>query len=58
MVRHGDSCKEVGMLFPPLSMDILGPWSDTIIAEVKMIGSSLARHAAGEESKVITHLVN
>ena len=57
MARHGDSCREVGMVFRPLPMDTLGAWSDTMVAEVKRIGSSLARHTAGEESEVIKHLV-
>ena len=45
------------MVFRPLPMDTLGAWSDTMVAEVKRIGSSLARHTAGEESEVIKHLV-
>ena len=45
------------MVFKPLPMDTLGAWSDTMVAEVKRIGSSLARHTAGEESEVIKHLV-
>ena len=57
MTRHGDACREVGMVFRPLPMDTLGAWSDTMVAEVKRIGGSLARHTAGEEGEVIKHLV-
>ena len=35
MAKHRDSCKEVGMVFLLLPMDILGAWSDTMVAEVK-----------------------
>ena len=38
-------------------MDTLGAWSDTMVAEVKRMGSSLARQTAGEESEVIRHLI-
>ena len=48
MTRHGDSCKEVGIVFRPLPMDTLGAWSDTTVAEVKRMESSLARQTAGE----------
>ena len=57
MARHGDSCKEAGIIFRPLPMDTLGAWSDTMVAEVKRMGSSLARQTAGEESEVIRHLI-
>ena len=49
MLRYGDSCKEAGLLFRPLPMDTLGAWSDTMVAEVKRMGSSLARQTAGED---------
>ena len=45
------------MVFRPLPMDTLGAWSDTMVAEVKRIWGSLARHTAGEEGEVIKHLV-
>ena len=57
MAKYGDSCKEAGMVFRPLPMDTLGGWSNTMVAEVKRMGSSLARQTAGEESEVIRHLI-
>ena len=57
MLRHGDSCKEVGLIFRPLPiahmpMDTLVAWSETLVSEVKRIGSSLARQTGGEEGEV------
>ena len=40
-----------------LYVDTLRAWSDTMVTEVKRIGSSLAKHTTGEESEVIKHLV-
>ena len=57
MLRYGDSCKEAGLVFRPLPMDTLGAWSDTMVAEVKRMGSSLARQTAGEDGEVIRHLI-
>jgi len=57
MAKYGNSCKEVGMIFRPLPMDTLGAWSDTMVAEVRRMGSSLARHTRGGEGEVISHLI-
>ena len=39
-------------------MDTLGAWSDTMVAEVRRMGSSLARQTdGGDESEVIRHLI-
>ena len=57
MAKHGDSCREVGLVFRPLPMDTLGGWSDTMVAEVRRMGSSLARQTAGDEGEVIRHLI-
>ena len=57
MAKHGDPCKEVGIVFKPLPMDTLGAWSDSMVTEVRRMGSSLARHTAGEEGEVIKHLI-
>ena len=45
------------MVFRPLPMDTFGAWSDTMVAEVRRMGSSLARQTGGEESDVIRHLI-
>ena len=57
MAKHGDSCKEAGIVFRPLPMDTLGGWSDTLVTEVKRMGSALARQTGGEEGEVIRHLI-
>ena len=57
MAKHRDPCKEVGIVFKPLPMDTLGAWSDSMVTEVRRMGSSLARHTAGEEGEVIKHLI-
>ena len=57
MPRYGDKCKEVGIVFRPLPMDTLGAWSDTLVTEVRRMGSALARQNGGEENEVIRHLI-
>ena len=57
MSRHGDSCREVGIVFRPLPMDTLGAWSDAMVTEVRRMGSSLARQTAGKEGEVTRHLI-
>ena len=57
MAKHGDACKEAGIVFRPLPMDTLGGWSDTLVTEVKRMGSALARQTGGEEGEVIRHLI-
>ena len=57
MASYGDSCREAGIVFKPLPMDTLGAWSETMVTEVRRMGSSLARQTGGEESEVIRHLI-
>ena len=38
MAKHGDPCKEVGIVFKPLPMDTLGAWSDSMLTEVRRMG--------------------
>ena len=43
MAKHGEAFKEMGLVFRPLPMDNFGAWSETMVAEVRRMGSSLAR---------------
>ena len=45
------------IIFKPTPFETLGGWGAESVAQVKMMGSALARHLGGEESKVIRHLV-
>ena len=57
IAKYKDPCKEVGIVvFRPLSMDTLGAWSDTMVAEVKRMGSRLAK-TRGDEGEAIRHLI-
>ena len=40
-----------------LSQSLLRHWEAESVAQVKMIGSALARHLGGEEAEVVRHLV-
>ena len=57
MSKHGEDCRMAGIAFMPLPLDTLGAWGESRSREVKRMGSSLARHTGGEESKVIRHLI-
>ena len=56
IAKPRDPSKEVGIVFRPLSMDTLGAWSDTMVAEVKRMGSRLAK-TRGDEGEAIRHLI-
>ena len=57
MAKHGEACGRAGIIFKPIPFETLGGWGAESVAQVKMMGSALARHLGGEESKVIRHLV-
>ena len=42
---------------PVTLFETLGGWGAESVAQVKMMGSALARHFGGEETEVIRHLV-
>ena len=44
------------MTFCPLPVDTLGAWSDSMVVQVKRIGSALARNRGEDDSDVIRHL--
>ena len=46
-----------GIIFKPIPFETLGGWGAESVAQVKMIGSALAKHTGGEEVEVIRPLV-
>ena len=44
------------MSFIPLPVDTLGAWSESLLEQVKRMGSALARNRGEDESEVIRHL--
>ena len=56
MSKHGETCKEAGLSFFPLPVDTLGAWSETMVEQVKRMGSALARNKGEDDSEVIRHL--
>ena len=56
MIKHGEPCREAGLSFCPLPMDTLGAWSESMVTQVKRMGSALARNRGEDESEVIRHL--
>ena len=57
MAKHGEACRGAGIVFKPLPFETLGGRGAESVAQVKMIGSALARHLGGEEAEVVRHLV-
>ena len=49
-------CHNQGIVFLPLAVESLGAWHKSAIAEVKKLGSALARHTEEEETTTIKHL--
>ena len=56
MNKHGESCREAGLSFCPLPMDTLGAWSESMVTQVKRMGSALARNREEDDGEVIRHL--
>ena len=50
------SCNRQGIAFLPLAVESLGAWHSSAIAEVKKLGSALARHTGEEEGTCISRL--
>ena len=49
-------CQRQGIVFLPLAVESLGAWHKSAIAEIKKLGSSLARHTGEEETTTVQHL--
>ena len=56
MNKHGEPCREAGLVFFPLPVDTLEAWSETMVEQVKRMGSALARNRGEDDSEVIRHL--
>ena len=56
MTKHGEGCRRAGMVFLPLPVETLGGWHDQTVAQVKRLGSALARQTGQDESEAIRHL--
>ena len=56
MSKHGEPCREAGLAFFPLPVDTLGAWSETMVEQVRRMGSALARNKGEDDSDVIRHL--
>ena len=57
MLKHGEACRQAGIVFIPLVFETVGGWGEQTVAQVKKMGSALARQTGGEEGEVIRHLV-
>ena len=53
---NGEPCREAGLFFCPLPVDTLGAWSESMVVQVKRMGSALARNRGEDNSDVIRHL--
>ena len=56
MSKHGEGCRLAGIVFIPLPVETLGGWHEQTVAQVKRLGSALARHTGQEESEAIRHV--
>ena len=54
--KSWEACHSQGIVFVPLAVESLGAWHPTAIAEVKKLGSALARHTGEEESTTTSRL--
>ena len=57
MAELGAQCREAGLAFCPLPMDTLGGWSESMVEQVKRMGSALARNKGEDDSDVTRHLI-
>jgi hypothetical protein len=56
MTKHGEGCRLAGMVFLPMVVETFGGWEESAVAQLKKLGSALARHTGEEESQKISHL--
>jgi len=54
--KSWEPCNRQGIAFLPLAVESLGAWHPSAVAEVKRLGSALARHTGEEESSTISRL--
>ena len=56
MDKSWQPCHQQGIVFLPLAVESLGACHKIAIAEIKKLGSALARHTGEDESTTICHL--
>ena len=54
--KSWETCHRQGIAFLPLAVESLGAWHPNAIAEVKKLGSALARHTGEEEATTTSRL--
>ena len=54
--KSWEPCHAQGIAFLPIAAESLGAWHSSAIAEVKRLGSALARHTGEEEGITIARL--
>ena len=54
--KSWEACHRQGIVFLPLAVESLGAWHPSAIAEVKKLGSALARHTGEEEATTTNRL--
>ena len=54
--KSWEACHRQGIVFLPLAVESLGAWHPSAIAEVKKLGSALARHTGEEETTTTSRL--
>ena len=50
------ACNRQGIVFLPLAVESLGAWHPSATAEIKKLGSALARHTGEEEATTTSRL--
>ena len=56
MQGAAELCRQQGIAFLPLVAESLGGWHPQAEAEIKKLGSALARHTGQDEGECISHL--
>ena len=56
MTRHGQPCREAGLVFAPLVVETLGGWEEQAVIQIKKIGAALARQTGQDEGEKQRHL--
>ena len=56
MDKSWEPCHRQGITFLPLAVESLGAWHPSAVAEVKRLGSALARHTGEDEGTTISRL--
>ena len=52
--KSWESCNRQGIAFLPIAVESLGAWHPSAVAELKRLGSALARHTGEDEGQTIS----